>query len=59
MKTKKVDALKLRKKLGLSQTEFWSRIEVTQSGGSRYENGRTMPGLVRKLLGIVYLKEKP
>ena len=46
-------------KLGLSQTEFWSRIEVTQSGGSRYENGRTMPGPVRKLLGIVYLKEKP
>jgi len=59
MKTKKVNALKLRKKLGLSQTEFWSRIEVTQSGGSRYENGRTMPGPVRKLLGIVYLKEKP
>ena len=59
MKTKKVDALKLRKKLGLSQTEFWSRIEVTQSGGSRYENGRLMPPPVRKLLGIVYLKEKP
>ena len=59
MKTKKVNALKLRKNLGLSQAEFWSRIEVTQSGGSRYENGRTMPGPVRKLLGIVYLKEKP
>ena len=59
MKMKKVDALKLRKKLGLSQAEFWGRIEVTQSGGSRYENGRAMPPPVRKLLGIVYLKEKP
>jgi DNA-binding transcriptional regulator YiaG len=59
MNKRKVDALKLRKGLGLSQAEFWSRIEVTQSGGSRYENGRTMPGPVRKLLRIVYLKEKP
>jgi transcriptional regulator with XRE-family HTH domain len=56
---KKIDALKLRKRLGLNQAEFWGRIEVTQSGGSRYENGRTMPGPVRKLLGIVYLKERP
>jgi DNA-binding transcriptional regulator YiaG len=56
---KKVDPLKLRQRLGLSQAQFLSRIEVTQSGGSRCENGRTMPGPVRKLLGIVYLKEKP
>jgi transcriptional regulator with XRE-family HTH domain len=56
---KKVDALKLRKSLGLNQGEFWGRLEVTQSGGSRYENGRSMPRAVRKLLGIVYLKEKP
>jgi hypothetical protein len=56
---KKIDALKLRKRLGLNQAEFWGRVEVTQSGGSRYENGRTMPGPVRKLLGIVYLKERP
>jgi hypothetical protein len=59
MKTKKLDALKLRKNLGLNQADFWGRILVTQSGGSRYENGRSMPGPVRKLLGIVYLKEKP
>ena len=52
------DALKLRKRLGLNQADFWGRIEVTQSGGSRYENGRPMPRVVRKLLGIVYLKEK-
>ena len=59
MKKKKVDALKLRKSLGLNQADFWGRIEVTQSGGSRYENGRPMSPPVRKLLGIVYLKEKP
>jgi hypothetical protein len=56
---KKVDPVKLRKSLGLNQAEFWGRIEVTQSGGSRYENGRPMPPPVRKLLGIVYMKEKP
>jgi transcriptional regulator with XRE-family HTH domain len=56
---RKVDPRKLRVSLGLNQSEFWERILVTQSGGSRYENGRTMPGPVRKLLGIVYLKEKP
>ena len=55
---KRIDPLKLRRNLNLSQTEFWGRIAVTQSGGSRYENGRPMPGPVRKLLAIVYLKEK-
>lgn len=56
---KKVNPRKLRNSLALNQAEFWGRIEVTQSGGSRYENGRSMPRPVRKLLGIVYLKEKP
>jgi len=56
---KKVDPRKLRIRLALNQSEFWGRIEVTQSGGSRYENGRPMPRPVRKLLGIVYLNEKP
>jgi len=41
---KKVDPLKLRKRLGLNQAEFWGRIEVTQSGGSRYENGAQCRG---------------
>jgi len=57
-KLKKVDPRKLREALRLSQSEFWSRVEVTQSGGSRYENGRAMPRPVRRLLGLVYLKEK-
>jgi DNA-binding transcriptional regulator YiaG len=56
---RKVDPRKLRVSLGLNQANFWERILVTQSGGSRYENGRKMPNVVRKLLGIVYLKEKP
>ncbi len=32
-----------RKLSGLNQQEFWSRFGVTQSGGSRYESGRTIP----------------
>ena len=38
----------IRKKLGLNQMDFWSRIGVTQSGGSRYESGRNMPKPVRE-----------
>ncbi len=33
----------IRRRLHMNQQEFWSRIGVTQSGGSRYESGRTMP----------------
>ena len=57
-KLKKVDTRKLRQGLGLNQAEFWECLEVTQSSGSRYENGRAMPRPVRRLLGLVYLKEK-
>jgi DNA-binding transcriptional regulator YiaG len=56
---KNINPRKLRERLRLNQAEFWRRVEVTQSGGSRYENGRPMPRPVRKLLGIVYLNEKP
>jgi hypothetical protein len=59
MRRPKVDSRKLRHSLKLNQAEFWGRLEVTQSGGSRYEHGRPMPLPVRKPLGIVYLKEKP
>jgi transcriptional regulator with XRE-family HTH domain len=55
----KVNPRNLRASLGLNQADFWGRIEVTQSGGSRYETGRPMPRVVRKLLGIIYLNEKP
>src|SRR5574337_1462063 len=46
--------LKQRNKLGLNQTDFWSKVGVTQSGGSRYESGRTIPRPVCHLLMIAY-----
>ena len=58
LKLKKVDARKLRHGLGLNQAEFWERLEITQSGGSRYESERPMPRPVRRLPGLVHLKEK-
>jgi transcriptional regulator with XRE-family HTH domain len=47
----------IRRRLGLNQQEFWSRIGVTQSGGSRYESGRTMPKPVRELLRLVHVEK--
>jgi len=58
LKLKKVDTRKLRQGLGLNQAEFCECLEITQSGGSRYESGRPMPRPVRRQLGLVYLKEK-
>ena len=49
-----INALAVRHKLGLTQTEFWSRVGITQSGGSRYESGRSIPRPVQKLLAITY-----
>lgn len=47
-----------RRKLGLNQSEFWSQIGVTQSGGSRYESGRNIPKPVQLLLHLAYGTEK-
>ncbi|MBI4291995.1 MAG: helix-turn-helix domain-containing protein [Betaproteobacteria bacterium] len=46
----------IRRRLGLNQEEFWTRIGVTQSGGSRYESGRRMPKPVRELLRLVHVE---
>jgi transcriptional regulator with XRE-family HTH domain len=46
----------IRQRLGLNQEEFWTQIGVTQSGGSRYESGRTMPKPVRELLRLVHVE---
>jgi transcriptional regulator with XRE-family HTH domain len=46
----------IRRKLRMKQQEFWSRIGVTQSGGSRYESGRAMPKPVRELLRLVHIE---
>jgi DNA-binding transcriptional regulator YiaG len=48
----------LRKELGMNQTNFWSRVSVTQSAGSRYESGRTVPSPVKTLLTLTYGTEK-
>jgi transcriptional regulator with XRE-family HTH domain len=46
----------IRLRLGLNQQEFWTKIGVTQSGGSRYESGRDMPKPVRELLRLVHVE---
>lgn len=46
----------IRQKLGLNQDEFWQKIGVTQSGGSRYEAGREMPRPVTELLRLVHVE---
>lgn len=48
------EARELRKKLGLNQTDFWARVGVEQSGGSRYEKGRHIPEQVLWALHLVY-----
>ena len=56
---KKLNARQIREHRGLSQVDFWYPLGVTQSGGSRYENGRSMSRPVEILLGIVYLGRRP
>ena len=53
----KVDAREIRRKLGMNQQQFWSRLGVTQSGGSRYESGRNMPRPVQQLLRLVHIEQ--
>ena len=43
-----------RKSLGMTQAEFWARVAISQSGGSRYESGRNIPLIVRICLDIAY-----
>jgi len=51
-----INPREIRRRLGLNQEEFWTRIGVTQSGGSRYESGRNMPKPVRELLRLVHVE---
>lgn len=57
MTTQTINPREVRQQLGLNQQEFWSRIGVTQSGGSRYESGRNMPRPVRELLRVVHVEQ--
>lgn len=44
----------LRRKMNISQSEFWSRIGVTQSGGSRYETMRKVPKTTQTVIDLTY-----
>ena len=58
MKTvENIDVREIRRKLGLNQSEFWSELGVTQSGGSRYESGRNIPRPVQALLRLVHIEQ--
>jgi transcriptional regulator with XRE-family HTH domain len=52
-----VDVREIRRKLGLNQSQFWSKLGVTQSGGSRYESGRNIPRPVQALLRLVHIEQ--
>jgi transcriptional regulator with XRE-family HTH domain len=54
--TDQLDIREIRRKLGMNQQQFWSRLGVTQSGGSRYESGRNMPRAVRQLLRLIHIE---
>ncbi|PTD97011.1 helix-turn-helix domain-containing protein [Pseudothauera lacus] len=55
--TDKLDVREIRRKLGMNQSQFWSKIGVTQSGGSRYESGRNIPRPVQALLRLVHVEQ--
>lgn len=52
-----INPKEIRRKLGLNQQDFWTKIGVTQSGGSRYESGRAMPKPVQELLRLVHVDQ--
>lgn len=54
---KAIDCLELRQQLGITQTEFWRPLGVTQSAGSRYENGRGIPKPVHELVRVRYVEQ--
>ena len=55
-KKMRIDPRALRRSLGLNQKEFWGRVGVTQSGGSRYECSRAMSPPVTMLVDLIYVK---
>ena len=46
------DLAEFRKKMGLNQGDFWAPYGVKQSGGSRYETGRSIPAPLKLLLRL-------
>jgi len=56
IKTFEFEPKLVRRTLGLNQQDFWGRIGVAQSCGSRYETGRRMPKPVQELLRVVHIE---
>lgn len=50
------DVRRLRRRTGMNQLEFWDLFGVTQSGGSRHENGRKMSKPLTALIRVRYPK---
>jgi DNA-binding transcriptional regulator YiaG len=46
------ELVQIRKKEALNQLEFWQRFGITQSGGSRYESGRSVPNPAKILMRL-------
>lgn len=51
-------ALQVRLRLNMNQSEFWERVGSSQSAGSRYEQGRRLPRAVQLLLTLAYTGEE-
>lgn len=51
-----LDTANLRHQLGMNQTDFWAKLGVTQSGGARCENAKSVTLPVFKLLRLQYLE---
>jgi transcriptional regulator with XRE-family HTH domain len=45
----------LRERAGMRQKAFWASLGLTQSGGSRYEQGQTIPRSIRILMFAMYV----
>jgi hypothetical protein len=55
---KRETPLQLRQRLGFKQHDFWARVGVTQSAGSRYESsGRPLPTPIQMLIELAYGNE--
>lgn len=50
--TKLTNIVAIRKHRGKNQNALWARFAVTQSGGSRYGSGRTIPLPIRILITL-------
>ena len=54
-KTVLMDVPKLRGELGLSQADFWGKLGISQSGGSRMEGQGVVSQAIYKLIKLQYI----